>query len=345
MLLCVLFHLQGIREQIRGGAMSEEPTPQAGSDSPQTASASPKAERRRRSPVERVIVWGGIIVLLLLVGVQAHARFGYESSLKQLQPLVDDERQGGEPLPLAEVDSHLVGFPTQTETKVSDTRTERVYRWRGLGKSYGITLAYNPTIEPVVVTDLVTDNPPVEPEDEEVASAEDAGDASGEPSMPMMMGGGGAPEGHSAGGPGGGGPGGGGGGFNPMANDANGDGKLSREEASERMKEHFDENDTNGDGFIDEAEIAAMRERFRQGGGRGGPGGAGGGGDRPQRPGSDGATAAPAESAPPAESTAPETGSAESTPPDGAPAESTDADKGAGDSAPAETTEAPAESP
>ena len=54
--------------------------------------------------------------------------------------------------------------------------------------------------------------------------------------------------------------------------DSDGDGKISKEEAPERMRERFDQIDTNGDGFIDEAEqkalIENMRRRFAEGGGR-----------------------------------------------------------------------------
>ena len=92
------------------------------------------------------------------------------------------------------------------------------------------------------------------------------------------------------GGPGRGGPGGPGGGrgFTPealvkriMGSDKNDDGKISKDEAPERMKEHFDRVDRNGDGFVDKAEIKAMAERFQGRGGRGGR--PGGDEDRPQR--------------------------------------------------------------
>lgn len=46
--------------------------------------------------------------------------------------------------------------------------------------------------------------------------------------------------------------------------DANGDGKLSKDEAPERMKENFDRIDTNGDGFIDKAEAERMFGRLQQ---------------------------------------------------------------------------------
>ena len=46
--------------------------------------------------------------------------------------------------------------------------------------------------------------------------------------------------------------------------DKNGDGKISPDEAPERMAEHFDEHDTNSDGFIDKKEQAAVIEFIRQ---------------------------------------------------------------------------------
>jgi Ca2+-binding EF-hand superfamily protein len=75
-----------------------------------------------------------------------------------------------------------------------------------------------------------------------------------------------------------------------MAMDKNNDGKISKEEAPERMKTMFDRVDSDSDGFIDKSEIEAMAARVggRGGaGGRGGEGGAGrgdGGGQKPKRP-------------------------------------------------------------
>lgn len=47
------------------------------------------------------------------------------------------------------------------------------------------------------------------------------------------------------------------------AADTNGDGKLSKEEAPDRLKDNFDLVDADGDGLIDETEIKALLERFR----------------------------------------------------------------------------------
>ena len=74
-----------------------------------------------------------------------------------------------------------------------------------------------------------------------------------------------------------GGQGGGPGGFlsRIMSNDANGDGKVSKEEAPERLQQRFDNIDANGDGFLEESELQQMMQRFggRQGQGPGNPGG------------------------------------------------------------------------
>ena len=58
--------------------------------------------------------------------------------------------------------------------------------------------------------------------------------------------------------------------------DANGDGKLSKDEAPDRMRENFDRLDTNSDGFLDDAELRKAVENFsrmaaaaREGGGGG----------------------------------------------------------------------------
>ncbi len=88
-----------------------------------------------------------------------------------------------------------------------------------------------------------------------------------------------AGDGRSDGGRQGGGRQGGGGGMmeRMMAMDANGDGKVSKDEAPEQMKSFFDRMDPNKDGFITKDELESMASRFGGGGGRGGGGRQGGG--------------------------------------------------------------------
>ncbi|NNC90340.1 MAG: hypothetical protein HKN82_17945 [Akkermansiaceae bacterium] len=77
--------------------------------------------------------------------------------------------------------------------------------------------------------------------------------------------------------------------------DTDGDGKISKDEAPDRMAENFAQIDGNADGFIDKEEqeklIEMMRQRFRDGGGqrpgqrrRPDPGAGEGGTDKPKRP-------------------------------------------------------------
>ena len=55
---------------------------------PQPSPASPRSDQppaRRRSPIERVIVWGLILVLVTAVGLEARARIGYDKTLDALE--------------------------------------------------------------------------------------------------------------------------------------------------------------------------------------------------------------------------------------------------------------------
>ncbi len=69
----------------------------------------------------------------------------------------------------------------------------------------------------------------------------------------------------------------GGRGFDLATLDTDKDGKISRDEAPDRMKDNFDMMDTNKDGFIDAKEMAELRKRMQQmqqqRGGGGPPGG------------------------------------------------------------------------
>ncbi|MDZ4688757.1 MAG: hypothetical protein SH850_27095 [Planctomycetaceae bacterium] len=226
--------------------------------------------KKPRSPGEKLVVWGGIVVLLLLAAVQAHARFGYEMSLKKLQARVASDDNGtvdGAPLYLSDVPTYLVGWPSR---KVEEERHWHAvtYSWVGLGKSYSIRMPYDTTEAKPVILSLETNDAPPEPEPEAVAATEDAHSGASIPSITPMGG---------SGGPGGGG------GPRPdiMESDKDSDGKVSREEAADRPDDVFTRMDANSDGFIDADEAAAARaRRAARAAAGGGPGGAPGG--RPQ---------------------------------------------------------------
>lgn len=65
--------------------------------------------------------------------------------------------------------------------------------------------------------------------------------------------------------------------------DQDGDGKVSLQEAPERMKGRFDRMDQNGDGFLDKEEQERIDQMFRRMRGGGGRPPQGGGGGRPPR--------------------------------------------------------------
>ena len=55
---------------------------------PQPSPGAPRSDQpaaRKRSPVERVIVWGLILVLVAVVGLEARARLGYDRTLEALE--------------------------------------------------------------------------------------------------------------------------------------------------------------------------------------------------------------------------------------------------------------------
>jgi len=51
--------------------------------------------------------------------------------------------------------------------------------------------------------------------------------------------------------------------------DANGDSKISKDEAPALLKDRFDRVDANSDGFVDEAEVRQMLRRLADDGGKG----------------------------------------------------------------------------
>lgn len=272
-------------------------SPESAQSNPSQPASPAPASKPPRSPVERMLVWGGIIVLLVLVGIQARARLGYTMTLNALQDrIAEDEGPNPRTFPAKDVDQYLVGWPKQTRQEAGKDSGTIQLSWRGLTTSYEIRVHYDslPGEPESLVTSLETkDAPTVE---QQVADAMEEAGPTGTPSMPPsgMMGGappGGPPGMHGAGGP----P---GGGRDPMANDADGDGKLSREEAQGRLQENFDAADTDSDGLLTLEEITAWREAN----------------PRPQR---DGEDAAPAgDAAAPADSpTSDDSSPAETTPP------------------------------
>ena len=97
----------------------------------------------KRSPVERALVWGGILVLLVVVGWELQAQRSYNSTLAGLEETFD----GGTTLKEAELASHIRGFAVRDEEKVQDVRILTV-RWPRLFRTCKLRL-------PIAVGDVL----------------------------------------------------------------------------------------------------------------------------------------------------------------------------------------------
>jgi hypothetical protein len=258
--------------------------------------------------VERLIVWGLIAALLVVVFLEGRARLAYSQTVSRIQAaMAEAESLESSNLLIENIPALLAGSPSVSK---ESRRFDQVnhYQWNGLFKKYGLHVSYGTYTR--IVTGMSSDDAPPAPTMR--VNAHD-------PNDPVDHGEGGPP------GEGGGGPGGPSGGPrpDPMLSDANGDGKLSKEEVTGRLAEFFDRIDADTDGFLTPEELAARR-------GRRPPGEAGAGtgeGDAaPQRPPLD----EPTDAAPPAQ-----------TPAAPAPDEGTTPDAAATPDSPAETAPAP----
>lgn len=215
----------------------DEEKPTAGTGSP---------VKPPRSSKERLLVWGGIGLLLVLVAVQAQARFGYEKSREKLQTALNHDSGNNTFFSIKDVDQHIVGWASRQESEPGKV----TYTWSGLGRHYGLILKYDPKDPAHAVTDLVTvdaPEPAPPPPLRELTYAEwywleqwfpppPKDYHFREVTYPYE-------------------------GFNPLRFDDNGDKKLSKAEAPPQMHYCFDQLDANHDGFVDHRELEALLEK------------------------------------------------------------------------------------
>jgi hypothetical protein len=96
---------------------------------------------RKRSPLERAIVWGGILCLLFIVAMEQTSRTNYGSSLKTLEEAMLAREPNGmrRGLLAADVGKFIRGFATRRD-EISNDRPKIVFRWPSLFKTYQISL-------------------------------------------------------------------------------------------------------------------------------------------------------------------------------------------------------------
>jgi hypothetical protein len=239
------------------------------------------AEKLPRNPIERVIVWGGIGLLLVVAGIETRAQRGYAMSLEAVQSAFSDNEEVE--ISLSDARQLMVLAPAETkQLNVSLAVDNFRFSWFSLFKSgqYEITFRVTSDEEQQVVSFAT----PAAPEPAWMTDQPLEGDVS--TSEEGDFGGGGFP--------GGGGNSFGGGRFRPPPNalvthlDSDGDNELSAEEI-EGSPAALQALDANGDGELTPEEFDPDGVGRRGGGGSGGFG-AGGAGEnesesgRPRRP-------------------------------------------------------------
>ena len=114
--------------------MSEVHSFVASSADASTVDQDPKP-KSKRSPVERVLVWGGIALLSVVVGSELIAQRGFSSTLNGLEETFDN----GTLLTEAELPSHIHGFCFKDEEKIDGVRILSV-QWPSLFRTYKIRM-------------------------------------------------------------------------------------------------------------------------------------------------------------------------------------------------------------
>lgn len=236
----------------------------------ESQSPTPAAPARKpRSSVERALVWGGILVLLAVVGVQAQARFGYDQSLKRTQGALEAKARSGQDseVTISEMPGYLAGWYVTDRRKLGQV----VYSWDGVFKSYGFTVTYDPRFDPKdgsqqekdrsrAITNVITTNSPPEtpPRRPKLTTAEHFWLVEWFPPAtarehPYILDG--VKLNYTFVG------------FDPMRYDEDHDGKLTLKEAPIQMKAtpdastketYFEKVDANKDGFVDQSEVEAL---------------------------------------------------------------------------------------
>lgn len=96
--------------------------------------------KKQRSPVERVIVWTVIVTMLVVLGIEARAKLGYDRSIAHIEKRVDEAKGG---VLLAELKTELSGGPSFSPL-LRPKRSRNQYcvvEWYSVFKEYRLMLS------------------------------------------------------------------------------------------------------------------------------------------------------------------------------------------------------------
>lgn len=108
--------------------MSESTNPEKAVEQPVT---------KKRSWIERLLVWGGILVLLSIVLTEWTSRRNYELTLDELDTAIriNSSDNPGEPLLIADVERYIRGLPIRSQYKHGAKRY-LTFQWPSLFRFY-----------------------------------------------------------------------------------------------------------------------------------------------------------------------------------------------------------------
>ena len=132
-----------------------------------SSSGNPDAPKpvKKRSAVERALVWGGILLMLIVVTFEWTSQRGYGGTLSSLEEVLNS----GNTIKLTEVQQHTQGYAIRTEEK-TDGETVVTLKWPSLFKSYSI---YIPADRDNVISSFETAESRVNPPKPVIAPATD----------------------------------------------------------------------------------------------------------------------------------------------------------------------------
>lgn len=97
--------------------------------------AQPSPQKKPRSAIERAVVWGGILLMLVVVVFEWRSREGHNGTINALE--TEFERSGT--IPVAELEKHVQGYAIRGELKEGEEVVVTL-AWPSLFKTYKLYL-------------------------------------------------------------------------------------------------------------------------------------------------------------------------------------------------------------
>ena len=114
-------------------------------------------KKKKRSPVERAVVWGVISAFLIVILIEGNARYGFSSTLAELQNRIGQQDNGkGQEFLLVEAKEMVKGFP-YGEERLTKRGKQLQYRWFSLFRTFALQLSMD---NDDVILSLSTDAEP-----------------------------------------------------------------------------------------------------------------------------------------------------------------------------------------